>query len=433
MNENGLLRAGRGATFRAAVLLLGCGLMWNCASPAAGAVGLATSDASRAPANEAEAQQAAESLDAFGFDMYGRLDRGTNLVFSPASVYIALSMAAAGARGETATQMDAVLHQPSGAASGNGVNSLDQALATLSQTWTDPGGTKHEVRLNIANAPFAQSGMNLQPDYLDTLASRYGAGLRLVDYAKDLDGATRLINEWVSDRTEKRIPHLIDSLDPLTRLVLVNAIYLKAPWSHPFEEDLTADAPFTRADGSTVTVPTMNGTIEAAYAEGGGWRAAELPYAGGSLAITIVVPSDLAAFEAGLDGAQFASIVEALGPARVKIAMPRFETETRAELSELLESLGMPLALDPKTADFSGITTSETLFISAVIHQANITVDEKGTEAAAATAVALAASAAPIEGPKELKVDRPFLFALRDTKTGAILFLGRIVDPSAGM
>jgi serpin B len=362
--------------------------------------------------------------------MYARLDGGTNLVFSPASVYVALSMAAAGARGETASQMDAVLHQAPGAARGNGVNSLDQALAALSQTWKDPAGTEHEVRLNIANAPFAQSGMTLQQDYLDILASRYGAGLRLVDYRNDPAEATRLINDWISERTEERIPKLLESLDPLTRLVLVNAIYLKAPWQDPFRANQTADAPFVRPDGSTVDVPTMNGSIDARYAEGDGWQAVELPYADGSLAMTIVVPSDLAAFEAALDERQFASIADALNPADVHLALPRFETETREDLTAVLIALGMPLAMDPDAADFSGITTEESLYITGVIHQANITVDEKGTEAAAATAIVMGATAMPEF--KELKVDRPFIFALRDTSTGAILFLGRIVDPAAG-
>jgi serpin B len=424
-------RARRSVGLSAGLLLLGCGLVWGCASPAS-AAGLATSDASRAPGTAEEARQTAESMDAFGFDLYHRLGADGNLVFSPASIYVALSMAGAGARGETATQIETVLHQSPGAARGNGVNSLDQALAALSGTWTDQAGKPHDVRLSIANAPFAQNGMRIAPDYLDVLASSYGAGLRLLDYRTDPLGATKAINAWVSDRTEKRIPKLIDPpLDSMTRLVLVNAIYLKAPWTDPFSDSRTADAPFTRADGTTVSVPTMNRSFETSYAQGDGWQAVQLPYADGSLAMTIVVPSDLAAFEAGLDGSRFASIVGALSGAEVHLWLPRFKTETKARLGDLLNQLGMPLAMDPSRADFSGITTEQALFISDVIHQANITVDEKGTEASAATAVVMAGSARPTE-VKTLKVDRPFLFALRDTKTGAILFLGRIVDPSAG-
>jgi serpin B len=423
---------------RAGVWLLICGLAWGCVSPAAGAVGLATSAASRAAGSEADAREAASSLDAFGFDLYGRLANGDenldkNLVFSPASIYIALSMAGAGARGETATQMEKVLHQAPGSAGGNGVNSLDRALTALSHSWTQPDGTKEEIQLHIANAPFAQKGMRFEQTYLDTLASRYGAGVRLVDFAGDPEGTRQLINAWVSDQTEKRIPKLIDSLDPSTRLALVNAIYLKAPWQNPFGVDDTTSDPFTRLDGSTVEVPMMHQTLEARYAEGAGWQAVELPYADSPLAMTIILPTDIASFEAQLDADRFASIVAALGDADVDLSLPRFDTMTKIKnVQDFLAELGMPLAMDEGRADFSGITTEQKLFIGQVIHQANITVDEKGTEAAAATVVVMLGTAVPVE-PRivTLKVDRPFVFALRDTQTGAILFLGRIVDPSA--
>lgn len=430
MSGYGHSRTGRGAALSAGLLLIASGLIWGCASSAAGAVGLATSGASRAPGNPQDAQQAAGSLNDFGFDLYAHLDNNGNLVFSPASIYIALSMAGAGAKGETATQMETVLHQSAGAARGNGVNSLDQALSALSHAWKDGNGKDQAIRLNIANAPFAQNGMAIAPDYLDVLASRYGAGLRLVDYRADAPGATKLINQWVSDHTEKRIPKLLDSLDPMTRLVLVNAIYLKAPWATPFPRSQTHDAAFNRLDGSTVSVPTMKGSLEGHYAEGAGWQAVELPYADSTLAMTIVVPTDFKAFESQFDGAAFAAIVDKLAATELQLTMPRFETETRADLASLLVALGMPLAMDPERADFSGITTEEQLYISAVIHQANITVDEEGTEAAAATAVVMRASAMP--ELKTVSLDRPFIFALRDTKTGAILFLGRIVDPSSG-
>jgi serpin B len=433
MSGSNLLRRRTGLVAPVAACLLIGGLVSGCASPAAGAVGLATSAASRAGWSSADANEAAGSLDAFGFDLYGRLaDGDKNLVFSPASIYVALSMAGAGARGETASQMEKVLHQAPGAAGGNGVNSLDQALTGLSHSWTAPDGTKQEVSLDVANAPFAQKGMRFEQAYLDTLASRYGAGVRLVDFVADTEGARKLINAWVSDQTEKRIPELIKLLDPSTRLVLANAIYLKAPWQDQFHEDSTTDEPFTRLDGSTVKVPMMHQTLEAQYAEGTGWQAVELPYANSSLVMTIVVPADLGSFESRLDADEFGSIVGAFGDAQVELSLPRFDTETKAELEGLLADLGMPLAMDSQRADFSGMTTEQALFIGKVIHQANITVDEKGTEAAAATAVVMLGSASPLE-PKivALKVDRPFVFVLRDTQTGAILFLGRIVDPSA--
>jgi serpin B len=253
-----------------------------------------------------------------------------------------------------------------------------------------------------------------------------------VDYAGDPEAARALINAWVDDRTERRIPELLSpgDVDALTRLVLVNAIYLKAAWQQPFPETSTRPAPFTRPDGSTIDVPTMATSAEYAYAAGDGWRAVELPYVGGQLAMTILVPDDLAAFVDDLDAAAFAAITDALAPAMVDLSMPKFGIETKADLVRTLAALGMPTAFDPERADFSGMTAAERLYVSAVVHQANIDVDEKGTEAAAATAVVMRATSQPAERVT-LRVDRPFLFAIRDVPTGTILFLGQVADPAA--
>jgi serine protease inhibitor len=417
---------------RAGALLLAGLFVWGCASPAAGG-DLARSSATRAPGSPAQAESAAAAVDSFGFDLYRRLALNPgNLVFSPASVAIALAMAEPGARGQTATQIDAVLHVSSSAVSADGFNSLDQALAGISGKYGDAEGRVREVKLTIANAPFGQKGWPIEQAYLDTLASRFGAGLRLVDYHNDRARAVKTINSWVKSETEGRIPELLGDLDPLTRLILVNAIYLKAAWQEPFDRQATANADFTRPDGTKVSVPTMSGTIGAVYAAGPGWRAVELPYVGGSMTMTIVVPDDMAAFEKDVDAAAFATITSGMKPATVQLTLPRFKTETKAGLETLLGKMGMPLALDAATADFSGITTAEPLFIGGVVHQANISLDEDGTEAAAATAVVMVAGATPARtDPVVFHVDRPFLFALRDSKTGAILFLGRIGDPSA--
>jgi serpin B len=392
----------------------------------------ATSQATRAAVSPDAATQAATAVDAFGLDFYkAAFTAGGNAVFSPTSIVLALSMAQAGAVGETASQMDTVLHSAAGTGDGNGINSLDQSLAGLSGTFKDANGKDLELTLRIANAPFAQSGLQLQRAYLDTLASRYGAGLRLVDFANDPAGACKLIDGWVSDQTEGRIPKLLESLDSATHLVLVNAIYLQAPWQTPFDVQNTNPEPFTRSDGSQVSVPTMGLNLSVAdYASGSGWQAVELPYAGGSLVMTIVVPDNLATFERSLDVARFAQITASLEPTDVDLTLPRFKIETKSDLSSVLAQMGMPLAFDPDRADFSGITTQEQLYISAVIHQANISVDEKGTEASAATAVVMTAGLAPSK-QVTLHVDRPFIFAVRDTNTGAILFLGRVTDPSA--
>jgi serine protease inhibitor len=425
-------RAIQGGLWGLGALVLVGAIVSGCASQAA-AMAEATSQVTRAAVLPDAATQAAAAIDAFGFDFYkSDLTSGGNAVVSPASIVLALSMAQAGAKGETAAQMDSVLHSAAGSGGGNGINSLDQILIGFSGTFKNANGADQQLTLRIANAPFAQRGLQLQGSFLDVLASRYGAGLRLVDFKNDPNGACSQIDSWVSDQTEGRIPKLLDSLDSLARLVLVNAIYLKAPWLEPFAESDTKTAPFTRPDGLQVSVPTMSLNLsKGRYASGTGWKAVELPYAGGSLAMTIIVPDDLAAFESSLDAARFSQIAAALQPTDVDLTLPRFKIEMKSDLSSALAGMGMPLAFDPNGADLSGITTQEKLYIAKVVHQANISIDENGTEATAATAVEMAAAASM--APREqvtLHVDRPFLFAVRDTGTGAILFLGRVVDPS---
>jgi serpin B len=416
---------------RLGLLALAGAVLWGCAGPAA-ANDVARSDASRAGGSASDARPAAAAINAFGFDLFKAIapaDR--NEVLSPTSISLALAMARAGAAGETAKQMDSVMHGIYGTGGGNGLNSLDQALTSLSGSYRDAIGTQQAVKLHIANAPFAQRGLTLQQPYLDALASKFDAGLRLADFEGDPNGSCKLINGWVSDQTEGRIPHILDQLDNSTRLVLANAIYLKAPWLTPFWPDGTTNSPFTRLDGSTVTVPTMSLDLDmATYASGPGWQAAELAYIGGSLAMTVILPDDLPAFEKTLDATLFDRITSALQRTPGELTLPRFKTETRIDLRQTLAGMGMPSAFNATGADFSGITDQERLFISHVVHQANISVDEKGTEATAATAVVMAVATAPADHVT-FHVDRPFLFAVRDRKAGAVLFLGRIVDPSA--
>lgn len=397
----------------------------------AGEPGLAMAAVARAKATEADAVTAAEALNAFGLDMYRRLASGDeNLVFSPASIGLALAMARAGARGTTADEIDTVMHEVASDEHAAWLNALDQALDARSGTYRDASHEEQEVTLGIANAAFAQIDMNLQTAFLEALASRFGSGVRLVDFRGETEAARRLINSWVSDRTKERIPELLEPgvLNEMTRLALVNAIYLKAAWQHPFEAELTANGPFSLLDGSTVSVPMMSATESLRYASGEGWQAVEVPYVGGSLAMTVILPDDLGAFETSFDPDALASITSSFEETSMRLTLPRFGIETRAELAELLAELGMPTAFTDD-ADFSGITPDYPLAISAVVHQANIDVDEAGTEAAAATAVIIRETSAPLV-KVTLQVDRPFLFALRDVPTGAVLFLGRVVDPS---
>ena len=397
-----------------------------------GDIAVARADVPRASTSPEDAAAAASAVSAFGFDLYRAVAKGqTNVVLSPTSIGLALAMARAGARGETAAEMDAVMRGLGSDDNAAWLNALDVALATRSGTFKDAGGQDLAVALRIANAPFAEKDMPLEKAYLEALASRFGAGLRLVDYISATEDARKLINGWVDEQTEQRIPELLvpGVLTPETRLALVNAIYLKAPWQTAFAAAATRPGTFTRADGTTVEVPMMQLGETLRYASGTGWRAVEIPYVGGSLAMTVIVPDDLAAFEQALTADQLASITGTLAEAPVSLTFPKFSIETKAQLADILKALGMPSAFDER-ADFSGITTAEQLQISDVIHQANIDVDEKGTEAAAATAVVMRAGAAPAE-PVTIRVDRPFLFALRDVPTGAVLFLGRVADPSS--
>lgn len=405
-------------------------LVSACAGPPEAA--LARANAPRASADPALATDAGGAISEFGIDLYRRVTTGSgNVVVSPASIAIALGMARAGARGTTATEMDAVLHDLATDGHAAWLNALDAALASRTGTFQDANGKPQPVTLRIANAPFAQRGMRLVDAYLEALAARFDAGLRLVDYRADSEAARRTINAWVSDQTEQRIPELLvpGTITPDVRLTLVNAIYLKAAWLTPFTEDASKPGPFTRLDGSTVEVPMMRAGESLGYSSGQGWQAVELPYVGGSLALTVIVPDDLATFERSLTPELLAGITAPIEARPVDLTLPRFGIESKVDLATILAAMGMPTAFDPGGADFSAMTTEERLFISAVIHQANIDIDEKGTTAAAATAIVMKATAEPGE-PVTLTVDRPFLFALRDVPTGTVLFLGRVTDPS---
>jgi Serine protease inhibitor len=401
-----------------------------CAGPPE--VTLAKANVPRASADPAFAKDAASAINAFGIDLYLRIATGDgNVVVSPASIAIALGMARAGALGTTATEMDAVLRDLATDDHAAWLNALDAALASRTGTFPDATNESQPVTLRTANAPFSQRGMKLVDAYLEALASRYGAGLQLVDYKTESEAARKAINAWVSDQTEKRIPELLvpGTITPDVRLTLVNAIYLKAAWLTPFAEQATKTGAFTRLDGSTVDVPLMHGGGPLPYASGDGWQAVELPYVGSSLALMVIVPDDFASFGKGLTPELLAEITGALEDRAVTLTLPKFGIESKIELAATLAAMGMPTAFEPGLADFSGITTEEQLSISAVIHQANIDVDEKGTTAAAATAIVMRGTAEPGE-PITLTVDRPFLFALRDVPTGTVLFLGRVTDPS---
>ncbi len=380
-------------------------------------------------------EPAAAAANALAVDLYTQLIEGdTNLVFSPYSVAIALAMTRIGAVGETAAQMDFVLHAELAGDLNAGFNALDQTLATRSGERPRDDGSVATIELDTANSIWGQAGFSFRDAFLQALAADYGAGMRVVDYVADTEAARGAINAWVAEQTRDRIPELIPTgvLDQLTRLVLTNAIYFKAPWQSRFFEEQTAEAPFHRLDGSEVSAPFMAQRTRFRYASGAGYQAVELPYEGRELAMAVIVPDagSFGEFERRLTAERLAEVLAKLEPAEIQLRFPRFEFRTQASLSEVLSALGMPIAFTA-AADFSGMSEQgKDLLISEVVHEAFIAVDEEGTEAAAATAVAVSVEALPPE-PIKLTVDRPFVFLIRDVELGVVLFLGRVVDPTA--
>jgi serpin B len=375
-----------------------------------------------------------EGNSAFAFDLYQALKGNEgNLFYSPYSISLALAMTYAGASGETAQQMADTLQflldqdklHPA-------FNWLDAALASRGEGAQGKDG--EGFRLNIANAIWGQKDYEFLPAFLDVLAQNYGGGLRILDFANETEQSRAAINKWVSEQTEGRIKDLIPhgAIDALTRLVLTNAIYFNAAWEHSFDEDMTADGPFYLLDGGQVTVPMMKQTESFGYVEAEGYQTVELPYDGGELSMVVILPEagKFEAFEEGLQADQVSAIISGLESTEVALTMPRFEFDSAFSLKDTLTEMGMPVAFSPGEADFSGMTGNPELFISDVVHKAFVAVDEAGTEAAAATAVIMPTSAAPESG-LEVTIDRPFIFLIRDIETGAILFVGRVLNPCA--
>jgi serpin B len=370
---------------------------------------------------------------AFAFDLYQilREDR-ENVFYSPYSISVALAMTYAGARGETERQMaDALCFSLTQDHLHPAFNGLDLGLARRGEGAQGKDG--EGFRLNVVNAIWGQAGYPFLPEYLDVLAENYGAGLRVLDFSSAPEESRVTINDWVGEQTEGRIEDLIPAgaIDAMTRLVLTNAIYFNAAWGSPFESSLTADGPFHLLGGGEVTVPMMKQTESFGYTRGEGYQAVELPYDGHELSMVVLLPDagEFDPFEDALDAGRVDAIVGDLLYRQVALTLPRFEVESDFSLADALSALGMPEAFT-NGADFSGMTGDRDLFISEVVHKAFVSVDEAGTEAAAATAVVMEKMALP-EEPVEVTVDRPFIFLIRDIQTGAILFVGRIVDPSA--
>jgi serpin B len=391
-----------------------------------------------------------EGNSSFAFELYQTLTKDTsndegNLFYSPYSISLALVMTYAGARDETEQQMARTLHfilpqdrlHPA-------CNNLDIKLSNRGKGAKGKGGKPFQ--LNIANAIWGQEDYEFLPEFLDLLATNYGAGLRTVDFKSAPEDSRIAINNWVSDETKDRINDLIPQggIDTFTRLVLTNAIYFNAAWQHAFKKGDTKEGPFYLLHGGEVTVPMMRQTASFSYTEGDVYQAIELPYDGYELSMIILLPlpGKFETFEKSLDTQLIDNIMKNLETYDVVLTMPRYKFESSSfSLKTTLTDMGMPVAFvepptesgacSPKYANFSGMTGKCDLYIGDILHKAFVAVDETGTEAAAGTAVIMMGAGAPAPGPVvHMIVDHPFIFLIRDIETGTILFVGRMMNPS---
>ncbi len=365
--------------------------------------------------------------DEFAFDLYGRLrEREGNLFFSPGSISTALAMTYAGARGDTADEMAKTLHftlPP---------DRLHPAFAALLKDLRG-AGQKRAYQLSIANALWGQKGEGFKDDFLKLTRDNYGAGLREVDFAHNADGVRKEINTWVEKQTQDKIKDLLppDFIKPTTQLVLTNAVYFKGEWNSQFKKDRTREAPFDDGSGTKVQAPLMAQAGKFRYLDADGVQVLEMPYAGKELSMVVLLPrkvNGLSDLEKSLTADTLAGWLGKASEQEVDVSLPKFKVTSEFELAGRLAALGMKKAFVPGQADFSGMNGREDLYLSAVVHKAFVDVNEEGTEAAAATGVGIVRLALPQR--QVFRADHPFVFLIRDTRNGDVLFLGRVVNPT---
>ena len=399
---------------------------------------------------------AVSANNAFALDLYERLSAGTtpqNLITSPISASLALTMTYAGALDTTATQMASALHYGSAAgAIFSGQNALSQALGlrgaaalkddtqTAEADGVSPTSTS-DYQLQIVNSVWGEKTYTWNAPFLDILAENYGTGVYQQDFKNSFDQARILINDWVSGATANKINNLLAEgvLDDTARLVLVNAVHLKLPWANTFDASATASASFTTAAGKSVSASFMKRTATMSYVDDGKAQIVGLPLAGGQLALVIALPhGDLSAYAAGLTTSS-AGITLPTASALISLSLPKVTfTSPTFSLKTALKAMGMPQAFDPNNANFKGMCTtppdSEHLYIAEVLQKAMISMQETGVEAAAASAVIMTADSSAQTNPPEpipMIVNRPYVVSIVDVPTGALLFLGHMVDPTA--
>ncbi|MDD2251639.1 MAG: serpin family protein [Dehalococcoidales bacterium] len=375
-----------------------------------------------------------EGNNDFAFELYQALRtiENGNLFYSPHSISAALAMTYAGAREITAEQMAETLYfylsqkdlHPA-------FNKLDIELAKRGEG--AKGSNSEGFRLNIINAIWGQQNYHFSDDFLDVLSENYDAGLRILDFIDQTEESRKTINDWVSQQTEERIKDLIPrgAIDKLARLVLTNAIYFNAAWLYPFDDEATTEKHFTLLNGSQVPVSIMKQSQRFNYSENDNYQALEIPYDGQELSMVVLLPAEgeFEAFENRLSAGMVSDIIASLSNHQVILSMPKFKYESGFNLKDSLSAMGMPIAFSGG-ADFSGMTGSQDLCIDEIIHKAFISVNEAGTEAAAATAVIMQTVSVPSQ-QVDFNINRPFIYLIRDNATGTVLFVGSVVNPGA--
>lgn len=413
----------------AAGLLGGLPTLSGCAGPR---LDLATAAVDRRPPGSTIDPTVSVALSDFSGVVLDRLASDQNLICSPLSIWVALAMTRNGARGTTATEMDLALQYPALAVLNDGLNTLTQLLTTRSGR-IEVGDAKGEISLDLANQVFGEQSITWLEDFLAVLGEFYGTGVAKADFVGDPQRERKMINDWVAEVTHDKIVDLVpaDLITPSTRLVLVNAIHFAAPWAPAFTDPVTGEF-----DPGTGRVPTemITTTYDGRAARGDGWQAVEIPYLGGNLAMTMILP-DVGADErvqTELSRGLITDVLAALTPGQaVTVTMPTFGFRTEVALRATLEALGMRAAF--ADADFSGMTADADLAILDVVHQGWIAVDQHGTEAAAATAVVMLESSGGLaDHTITVVLDRPFWFIIHDVPTAAPLLVGRVADPANG-
>lgn len=374
---------------------------------------------------------AAADNSAFAFDIFSVLkQKGGNLFFSPYSVSSALAMTYGGARGDTALQMQEAMRFI------QGQEGTHKAFAELGSLLGDIQG-RGEVELAVANSIWPQTGYKFLSGYTSLLKEHYGVEVTPVDYANAPEPSRKRINKWVEDKTRDKIKELIPegSIDPLTRLVLVNAIYFKGNWEEQFDPGDTIRAPFFVTPEKSIEASLMTRTGEYGYSDMGDLQILELPYAGRDLSMVVILPGPgkrISDLEKKITIENFFLWKQSMSEKEVEVFLPKFRiTWGSFSLVEALKSLGMVDAFSDTKADLSGMNGRPDLYITDVLHKAFIDVNEEGTEAAAATAVIVGLKSIPAP-PEVFRADRPFIFIIQEKSTGSILFMGRVSDPSKG-